>query len=99
MSGSGDNKWRGPGRQSSQRHAGNGNRDRTGGQGGAQGGNASWTGPSQAQEQHVPVRGFNAAEAKNVLRRANTMANGKDFFVELRKQVAALQKGGPPVGG
>lgn len=30
---------------------------------------------------------------------ANTMANGKDFFVELRKQVASLQKGGPPVGG
>ncbi|KAJ5100249.1 hypothetical protein N7456_006301 [Penicillium angulare] len=124
MSGSGDNRWRGPGRQSSQRHAGNGNRDRTGGHGGAQGGNASWSGPSQAQEQHVPVRGFNAAEAKNVLRRetkptlykptgkdanqrsggpwgakSNTMANGKDFFIELRKQVAALQKGGPPVGG
>lgn len=30
---------------------------------------------------------------------ANTMANGKDFFVELRKQVAVLQKSGPAIGG
>lgn len=30
---------------------------------------------------------------------ANAMANGKDFFVELRKQVATLQRSGPPVGG
>ncbi|KAJ5715933.1 uncharacterized protein N7483_013114 [Penicillium malachiteum] len=128
MSGSGENKWRGPGRQSSQRHSGNANRDRTGGQGGAQGGNNTWGNTSSSQEQHVSVRGFNTAEAKSILKRgpnetkpifykptgkdassqrsggpwgakSNTMANGKDFFVELRKQVAALQKGGPVVGG
>ncbi|KAJ5929363.1 hypothetical protein N7454_007211 [Penicillium verhagenii] len=143
-------RWRGPSRQSSQRHSGNGNRDRAaGGQGGqgaqgAQGaqagvqggqqnapqsGNNAWGGSGPAQDLHVSVRGFNAAEAKNILKRgptetkpifykssgkdtnnqrsggpwgakSNTMANGKDFFIELRKQVASLQKGvGPPVGG
>lgn len=30
---------------------------------------------------------------------AQNMANGKDFFLELRKQVASLQRSGPPVGG
>ncbi|GFF43404.1 hypothetical protein IFM46972_07196 [Aspergillus udagawae] len=122
------------------------------------------TGPSQ--EQHVPVRGFNAAELKAALRRggyslvaqevipvhragiymsatsrrvadhahqspslsstdqvektqtttvpadpgvqsfnavntraANTMANGKDFFLELRKQVTALRQGATVPGG
>lgn len=30
---------------------------------------------------------------------AHFMGNGKDFFLELRKQIAALQRGGPPVGG
>ncbi|KAL1992383.1 hypothetical protein VTN49DRAFT_4415 [Thermomyces lanuginosus] len=87
------------------------------------------TGP--VQEQHVPVRGFNAAEAKNALRngptqstpvryqpsgppprdgtanrasgpwaaKPNTMANGRDFFLELRKQVTALQNGGNVPGG
>ncbi|KAJ5763107.1 hypothetical protein N7533_001788 [Penicillium manginii] len=127
---SGDDKWRsGPSRQSSQRQSGN--RDRAGGHGQGQaasrGGNPAWnnnSAPSQ-QDQHVPVREFNAAEAKNLLKKdskvpfykptgkdannqkaggpwgakANTMANGKDFFVELRKQVASLQRGGPPVGG
>ncbi|KAJ5619513.1 hypothetical protein N7510_003497 [Penicillium lagena] len=146
MSGPGDDRWRGgPSRQSSQRQ----NR---GGQGGQRGGNAAWSGSGPAQEQHVPVRGFNAAETKNALKRgeerstrrtsgtrgltmlsfaidigpgepkatfykptgkdsnnqrsggpwgskANTMANGKDFFVELRKQVAILQRGGTPAGG
>ncbi|KAJ5833211.1 hypothetical protein N7474_001522 [Penicillium riverlandense] len=93
MSGSGDDRWRGgPSRQSSQRQ----NR---GGQGGQRGGNAAWSGSGPAQEQHVPVRGFNAAETKSALKRANTMANGKDFFVELRKQVAILQRGGTPAGG
>ncbi|UCK59154.1 hypothetical protein AFCA_001977 [Aspergillus flavus] len=74
------------------------------------------TGP--AQEQHVPVRGFNAAEAKAALKRnsrepkpffykpggkdtnrsgpwgskPNTMANGKDFFLELRKQITNLRQ-------
>ncbi|KAJ5577730.1 uncharacterized protein N7459_006694 [Penicillium hispanicum] len=127
MSGTGDSKWRGgPSRQSSQRHSGNGNRDRAaGGHGGARGGNAAWSSSYPAQDQHVPVRSFNAAEAKSILKRepkasfykptgkdatnqrssgpwgskSNTMANGKDFFVELRKQVASLQRSGPPVGG
>ncbi|CEJ62132.1 hypothetical protein PMG11_10642 [Penicillium brasilianum] len=128
MSGAGEDRWRGPARQSSQRQSGNGNRDKTGGQGGPRGGNSSWGSSSPAQDQHVPVRGFNAAEVKNVLKKgpnepkapfykpagkdtnnqrsggpwgskSNTMANGKDFFIELRKQVASLQRGGPPVGG
>jgi hypothetical protein len=30
---------------------------------------------------------------------ANTMANGKDFFLELRKQVTALRQGGNVAGG
>lgn len=30
---------------------------------------------------------------------ANQMANGKDFFLELRKQVTALQQGGTVAGG
>ncbi|KAJ5635503.1 uncharacterized protein N7484_008816, partial [Penicillium longicatenatum] len=161
-----DLRWRGPSRQSSQRHSGNGNRDRgAGGQGGAQSGSQggsqcgsnAWGGSGPVQDLHVSVRGFNAAEAKNVLKRgrkgtshvlkvsaysayptianvsgsngyavaetkpifykptgkdtnnqrsggpwgakSNTMANGKDFFIELRKQVASLQKSGPPVGG
>ncbi|GAB1194189.1 hypothetical protein APSETT444_003430 [Aspergillus pseudonomiae] len=78
------------------------------------------TGP--AQEQHVPVRGFNAAEAKGALRRKpkpffykpggkdtnrsgpwgskpNTMANGKDFFLELRKQITTLRQGNNVAGG
>ncbi|KAJ5655688.1 hypothetical protein N7507_007638 [Penicillium longicatenatum] len=137
MSGSTENRWRGPSRQSSQRHSGNGNRDRgaggpggaqSGSQGGSQGGSNAWGGSGPVQDLHVSVRGFNAAEAKNVLKRgpeetkpifykptgkdtnnqrsggpwgakSNTMANGKDFFIELRKQVASLQKSGPPVGG
>ncbi|KAJ5603308.1 hypothetical protein N7537_006264 [Penicillium hordei] len=31
--------------------------------------------------------------------KAHNMANGKDLFLELRKQVASLQRSGPPVGG
>ncbi|KAJ5238730.1 hypothetical protein N7468_003349 [Penicillium chermesinum] len=119
-------RWRGPSRQSSQRNSGAGNRDRAqGGHGGSQGNNTAWATSASSQAQHVPVRGFNATEAKNILKRepkaviykptgkdannqrsgspwgskANTMVNGKDFFVELRKQVASLQRGGPPVGG
>ena len=30
---------------------------------------------------------------------ANTMGNGKDFFIELRKQILALQQGGERAGG
>ncbi|PYI27994.1 hypothetical protein BP00DRAFT_352190, partial [Aspergillus indologenus CBS 114.80] len=76
------------------------------------------------QEQHVPVRNFNATESKAALRREprpffykpqgkdtnnrasgpwgakpNQMANGKDFFLELRKQVTALRQGNPVAGG
>lgn len=80
------------------------------------------------QEQHVPVRGFNATEAKTALKRGpneprptaykptgkdvnnnrssgpwgakpNNMANGKDFFLELRKQVTTLRQGGNVPGG
>ncbi|PTU17809.1 hypothetical protein P175DRAFT_0504564 [Aspergillus ochraceoroseus IBT 24754] len=80
-----------------------------------------------SQEPHIPVRGFNAAEAKAALKKgpgaskpffyklqakdanhrasgpwgskANAMANGKDFFLELRKQVTALRQGGNAAGG
>ncbi|CAG8117019.1 unnamed protein product [Penicillium olsonii] len=119
-------RWRGgPSRQASQRNA---NRDKTGGQGGARENNNAWGMSNPPQEQHVPVRGFNTAEVKNILKKgpretksctpyksttkdgpnqrstpsgpkAHFMGNGKDFFVELRKQIAALQRGGPPVGG
>jgi hypothetical protein len=73
-----DLRWRGPSRQSSQRHSGNGNRDRgaggpgsaqSGSQGGSQGGSNAWGGSGPVQDLHVSVRGFNAAEAKNVLKR------------------------------
>ncbi|EAU32993.1 conserved hypothetical protein [Aspergillus terreus NIH2624] len=133
--------------------------------GGSRSGQAAWgdsreqSSPGPAQEQHVPVRGFNAAEAKMALKRAtdivpaiqlqevnypfqtpddrirdanraanstpeqkpffyrpggkdannraggpwgskpNNMANGKDFFLELRKQVTALRQGGNVAGG
>ncbi|KAJ5191415.1 uncharacterized protein N7498_010400 [Penicillium cinerascens] len=126
MSGPGENRWRGgPSRQSSQRQSNNGNRG--GGQGGPRNDNSSSGASGPSQEQHVPVRGFNASEARNLLKRGsgepkatpykpagkdnnqrsggpwgsklNTMANGKDFFLELRKQVASLQRTGPPVGG
>ncbi|KAI9873473.1 MAG: hypothetical protein M1830_000371 [Pleopsidium flavum] len=77
------------------------------------------------QEQHIPIRSFNAKETREELLRGynsamagdlkpatykalgkevnnpkpggpwgskpNTMANGKDFFLELRKQVSMLQ--------
>ncbi|OQD65657.1 hypothetical protein PENPOL_c005G03086 [Penicillium polonicum] len=127
MSGSSDNRWRGgPSRQASQRNSNN--RDKTGGQGSARDNNAAWGASNPPQEQHVPVRGFNATEVKNGLKaepleaklstpykshskdgptqrstawgpKAQNMANGKDFFLELRKQVASLQRSGPPVGG
>ncbi|KAL1999079.1 hypothetical protein VTN02DRAFT_5078 [Thermoascus thermophilus] len=142
MSGPGDDRWRGSrpydyNRQSVQRHSA-GPRS-MGSQGGARGGHGAnlpnaWGGPREQvpagppQEQHIPVRGFNAAESKGALRRGpgeskpvvykptgkevnnnrasgpwaskpNTMANGKDFFLELRKQVSALQQGGGVAGG
>ncbi|EKV11842.1 hypothetical protein PDIG_35210 [Penicillium digitatum PHI26] len=142
MSGSSDNRWRGgPSRQASQRNSNS--RDKSGGQGSARDNNGAWGASNPPQEQHVPVRGFNNAEVKNVLKEtklsmpyksqskdgpaqrstawgskgtvflrsphalehiitiftAQNMANGKDFFLELRKQVASLQRSGPPVGG
>ncbi|KAJ5199485.1 hypothetical protein N7491_011308 [Penicillium cf. griseofulvum] len=127
MSGSSDNRWRGgPSRQASQRNSNN--RDKSGAQGSARDNNAAWGASNSPQEQHVPVRGFNAAESKNMLKpgptetqfstpykplskdgptqrstawgpKAQNMANGRDFFLELRKQIATLQRSGPPVGG
>ncbi|RJE26616.1 hypothetical protein PHISCL_01030 [Aspergillus sclerotialis] len=121
-------------RQSSQRHSGSGPRGTQGGGRGGQNANMtnSWGGSREfhsgpALEQHVPVHGFNAMEAKGALRRGpgeprpyfykptgkdmnnnrtgpwgsrpNTMANGKDFFLELRKQVTALRQGENIAGG
>ncbi|GAT19671.1 hypothetical protein RIB2604_00602510 [Aspergillus luchuensis] len=146
MSGPGEERWRGgrpydQNRHSAQRHS---NARTMSAHGGSRGGQNNWgdsrdqfaSGPQQ--EQHVPVRGFNAAEAKGALRKgreqprertlgrktyvttspgnnstkhtindltrtttytANQMANGKDFFLELRKQVTALQQGGTVAGG
>ncbi|KAF7587557.1 hypothetical protein BBP40_007046 [Aspergillus hancockii] len=148
MSGPGDDRWRGgnraydENRQSGQRHTlhrtmsahstsrGGPNQNQN-----AWGGERDAPATSPTQEQHVPVRGFNAVEAKGALRRnpgepkpflykpnngkeanragggpwgsklnggvnaANTMANGKDFFLELRKQVTALRQGGNVAGG
>ncbi|TQB69448.1 hypothetical protein MPDQ_001851 [Monascus purpureus] len=76
-------------RQPAQRHPASGPRDRTiGFQGGARGGpNAfgsnAWGGPREQfptgppQERHVPVRGFNAMESKEALRRN---LGGNDSF-------------------
>lgn len=75
-------RWRGPARQSSQRQSGNGNRDKTGGQGGHRGGNSSWGAASPAQDQHVPVRGFNAVEAKNVLKKGKPERAVSSYEVE-----------------
>ncbi|KAL4876559.1 hypothetical protein BJY04DRAFT_199648 [Aspergillus karnatakaensis] len=136
MSGAPDDRWRGgraydQNRQSGQRHsnpramsahAG----PREGQQNTNQSNTTSWA-DTMNQEQHIPVGGFNAAEAKTALRRGpggpkpfyykppgkdannrggspwaskpNTMANGKDFFIELRKQVTALRQGETIPGG
>ncbi|MCJ1298577.1 hypothetical protein MMC08_001367 [Hypocenomyce scalaris] len=85
------------------------------------------------QDQHMPVRGFNAQDTKEALKKGfnsltpeeaksvsyrpsggqtssaksggpwaskpNNMVNGKDFFLELRKQMSALQQGGERAGG
>ncbi|KAE8382698.1 hypothetical protein BDV26DRAFT_253000 [Aspergillus bertholletiae] len=136
MSGPGDDRWRGgrtghdQNRQSGQRHSLHRTMSAQSGPRGGQNQN-TWgesrdqlsTGPTQ--EQHVPVGGFNAAEAKGVLRRnprepkpspykpggkdtnrsgpwgskSNTMANGKDFFLELRKQITTLRQGDNVAGG
>ncbi|GJP92603.1 PAP2 family protein [Aspergillus niger] len=182
MSGPGEERWRGgrsydQNRHSAQRQS---NARTMSAHGGSRGGQHNWgdsrdqfaSGPQQ--EQHVPVRGFNAAESKGALRKGafrptsvrgmtpantqlalgsrtgrcayrycspetnvydcllltpisspeprpyhykpqgkdvnnrasgpwgakpNQMANGKDFFLELRKQVTALQQGGTVAGG
>lgn len=55
---------------------------------GAGHGDPSVSRPSRANSRHstdVPI--------------ANTMVNGKDFFLELRKQVTSLQQGGNVAGG
>ncbi|OAX81362.1 hypothetical protein ACJ72_04293 [Emergomyces africanus] len=132
-------------RQPGQRHQGGSLRDRP--MGGHQqdrqphrgyGNNAnatnSWSPPhgGPPQEQHIPVKSFNAAESKGALKqgfqsagsrapfvykptgkeannsrtasgpwgsRPNCMVNGKDFFLELRKQVSALRQGGNNAAG
>ncbi|PYI06081.1 hypothetical protein BO78DRAFT_397493 [Aspergillus sclerotiicarbonarius CBS 121057] len=135
MSGPGEERWRGgrpydQNRHSAQRHS---NSRTMSAHGGSRGGQNNWgdsrdqfaSGPQQ--EQHVPVRGFNAAESKGALKKGpgeprpyyykpqgkdvnsrtsgpwgakpNQMANGKDFFLELRKQVTTLQQGGAVPGG
>ncbi|RAL12790.1 uncharacterized protein BO97DRAFT_477771 [Aspergillus homomorphus CBS 101889] len=142
MSGPGDDRssWRGgrPYEQnrhaaSSQRHSSSRTMSAHGSSRGGQQQN-TWSDPSREQpssgprqEQHVPVRGFNASESKAALKRGpgesrpfyykpqgkdtnnrasgpwgakpNQMANGKDFFLELRKQVTALRQGSPVAGG
>lgn len=60
-------RWRGgPSRQASQRNSNN--RDKAGGHGSARDNNAAWGASNPPQEQHIPVRGFNNAEVKNVLK-------------------------------
>ncbi|KAL5340322.1 hypothetical protein BJX70DRAFT_396830 [Aspergillus crustosus] len=161
MSGAADDRWHGGGRaydqnrQSGQRNSNPRAMSAHGGpRGGQQNANAStlnWA-DSMDQEQHTPVGGFNAGEAKAALRRGmvmvqevrtpfyefstilhervtdqplgpkpffykpqgkdannrgngpwgskpNTMANGKDFFLELRKQITAVRQGGAVAGG
>ncbi|KAL2825323.1 hypothetical protein BDW59DRAFT_146422 [Aspergillus cavernicola] len=138
MSGAPDDRWRGgqqhrqPGQRQPNPRAMSAHGGPRGGQQNPNASNNNW-GESQeqstglGQEQHIPVGGFNAAEAKAALKKApgapksfvyklqgkdannrgggpwgskaNTMANGKDFFVELRKQVSALRKGGVVAGG
>lgn len=49
--------------------------------------------------EHPQVAHYHESRYGLLTSAANTMANGKDFFVELRKQVATLQRSGPPVGG
>ncbi|KAL4916510.1 hypothetical protein BDW62DRAFT_186164 [Aspergillus aurantiobrunneus] len=135
MSGAADDRWRGgrafdQNRQSGQRHSNpRAMSAPRGGQQSSSVSNNSWADEVSAldQEQHIPVGGFNAADAKAALRRGpgaprsyiykgqgkdagnrasgpwgskpNTMANGKDFFLELRKQVTALRQGGNVAGG
>ncbi|KAL3437112.1 hypothetical protein BDV09DRAFT_30214 [Aspergillus tetrazonus] len=140
MSGAADDRssWRGgrafdQNRQSGQRQPNPRTMSAHGGsRGGQQSSNTSHTSwadevTAASQDQHTPVGGFNAAEAKTALRRApgapkpyfykaqgkdannrasgpwgskpNTMASGKDFFLELRKQVTALRQGGSVAGG
>ncbi|KAL5041799.1 hypothetical protein BDW71DRAFT_191108 [Aspergillus fruticulosus] len=140
MSGAADDRssWRSgrafdQNRQSGQRQSNTRTMSAHGGtRGGQQSSNTSHTSwadevSAAIQDQHTPVGGFNAAEAKAALRRApgapkshfykaqgkdasnrasgpwgskpNTMANGKDFFLELRKQVTALRQGGSVAGG
>ncbi|CBF71224.1 predicted protein [Aspergillus nidulans FGSC A4] len=137
MSGAADDRssWRGgrafdQNRQSGQRQPNSRTMSAHGGsRGGQQSSNTSHTSwadevTAASQDQHTPVGGFNAAEAKTALRRApkpyfykaqgkdannrasgpwgsnpNTMASGKDFFLELRKQVTALRQGGSVAGG
>lgn len=72
-------RWRGRGYDPNrQRYQGGGMRerfqDRHGGhrnQGNNMGGPQNWGPPGFGQEQHVPVRKFNSAEAKDALKKGN----------------------------
>ncbi|KAJ5518715.1 hypothetical protein N7453_001137, partial [Penicillium expansum] len=44
----------------------------------------------------VSLRSQDAYEQTITIFTAQNMANGKDFFLELRKQIASLQRSGPP---
>ncbi|OJJ44895.1 hypothetical protein ASPZODRAFT_17809 [Penicilliopsis zonata CBS 506.65] len=139
MSGPGDERWRGgrpydPNRQSGQRQRNNNMGQQGSGRGSPAAGMGNTWGASRdaasmglPQDQHVPVRGFNAAEAKAALRRGqgeprpffykpsgkevnnrasgpwgskpNTTASGKDFFLELRKQITTLRQESNVPGG
>ncbi|KAJ5512894.1 hypothetical protein N7463_002446 [Penicillium fimorum] len=50
--------------------------------------------PYKPQSKDGPTQRSTACGAK-----AQNMANGKDFFLELRRQIASLQRSGPAVGG
>lgn len=146
MSGIGEERWRTPhgqqnppplnqNRHSNQQPRKNSLREGGGSQGKqSASGQGDWASHGPPQEQHVPVRGFNALEVRDTLKngynsvgsehmrslkykasgtqpknakssgspwasRPNHMANGKDFFFELRKQISALQQGGERAGG
>ncbi|ODM20045.1 hypothetical protein SI65_05031 [Aspergillus cristatus] len=124
----GDDRWRG-GRPYDNRQSGHrqsGSRNMGGPRGNAWSDSRDQSPAGPANEQHVPVRGFNATEAKSALKRGahepkpaaykptgkdvnnrasgpwgakpNNMASGKDFFLELRKQVTSLRGGNVPGG-
>ncbi|KAA6415560.1 MAG: hypothetical protein FRX48_00276 [Lasallia pustulata] len=58
--------------------------------------------PEEAKSFNYKPSGGQANSAKPAgpwASKPNTMVNGKDFFLELRKQISALQQGGERAGG